>query len=95
MWNGAMKKFKEKRQRGTIWGFIIDMHSAESQTSWTRWMGTFIMTNIMLVWTASCIFGAGWQIAFTLEDMPYGLVAIITAVILGKVSQSYVEGKKE
>jgi hypothetical protein len=37
----------------------------------------------------------GWKINFTLEDMPYGLVGIITAVILGKVSQSYVEGRKE
>jgi uncharacterized integral membrane protein len=87
--------FKEKRQRGTIWGFIIDMHSAESSTSWTRWVGTFILTNVMLVWTGACIFDANWKVNFTLEDMPLGLVGIITAVILGKVSQSYVEGKKE
>lgn len=90
-----MKKFKEKRKRGTWVGFIIDMHSAESKTSWTRWMGTFIVSNIMLIWTASCIFNTGWQINFTLEDMPYGLVAIITAVLIGKVSQSYVERKQE
>ena len=90
-----MTKFKEKRQRGNVWGFIIDMHSSESSTSWTRWMGTFILTNIMMVWTAACIFDQGWRINFTLEDMPLGLVGIITAVILGKVSQSYVEKKNE
>jgi hypothetical protein len=89
--DGHMKKFKEKRQRGTIWGFIIDMHSAESSTSWTRWMGTLIISNIMLVWTLSCVVDPGWKINFTLEDMPYGLVAIVTAVLIGKVSQSYVE----
>jgi hypothetical protein len=49
----------------------------------------------MLVWTGACIFDANWKVNFTLEDMPLGLVGIITAVILGKVSQSYVEGKKE
>ena len=86
-----MKKFFDMRKRGTWTGFIIDMHSSEASTSWTRWIGTIILTNIMLVWTAACIFDSGWTINFTLEDMPTGLVAVVMAVIVGKVGQSFVE----
>jgi hypothetical protein len=76
-----------------FWKFILDMHGSESSTSWMRWMGTLVIGNIMTVWTFSCIFGDGFQIHFTLEDMPLGLVGIITTMIVGKVGQAAVENK--
>ena len=104
-----MAKFVEKRKHWWWVKFIIDMHSSESQTSWTRWMGTFIVSNIMIMWTLNCIFGnklddkgkvIGQMIDFSLVDMPTGLVAIILGVAVAKVAQSGVEkyvpnGKKE
>jgi len=86
-----MAKLKDRRKHSSIIKWIIDMHGSETGTSWTRWTGTIILSNIMLVWTASCVFDSGWKINFTLEDMPTGLVAVITAVIVGKVGQSYIE----
>ena len=86
-------KFRERRRHWWITQFIIDMHSAESQTSWTRWMGTIIISNIMLMWTASCVFDSERNIVLTLEDMPMNLAGLIFGIILGKVGQSYVESK--
>ena len=98
------KKVVEKKKSHSVVQFILDMHSAESKTSWTRWMGTFIVSNIMIMWSLNCVFGnkvdgdgkiIGQMVDFSLVDIPYGLVGIITAVILGKVGQSYVERKQE
>jgi hypothetical protein len=85
------KDFPDRRKHSSILRWIIDMHSAEKGVSWTRWMGTIIISNVMLVWTLSCIFDQGWRIKFTLEDMPTGLVAIVSAALIGKVGQSAVE----
>lgn len=85
------KKFTEKRKYSSFMQFIIDMHSAENQTSWTRWMGTLIISNVMAVWTANCVFDSGLKINFTFEDMPTGLVTVIGIVLVGKVGQSAVE----
>jgi uncharacterized membrane protein len=86
--------FVEKRKRGTWVGFIIDMHAQESTTSWMRWMGTLILTNIMLMWTLTCLFDADWKFNLSLEEMPLGLLGIVTTVIGGKVLQSMTEKNK-
>jgi hypothetical protein len=88
------KKIKDRRKHGRFVQFILDMHSGESNVSWMRWMGTVSVTNIMLVWTASCIFDANWKVNFTLEDMPLGLVAIVTTMVAGKVGQALVDRKE-
>ena len=58
-------------------------------------MSTVVMTNVMLVWTASCIFGEGLQLQFTLEDMPQGLVLVLLTMFGGRVAQSYMEGRRD
>jgi len=81
-------KLKNRRKHSSFLQFIMDMHGDEKNISWMRWMGTLLVSNIMFVWTLSCIFDAGWEINFTLEDLPWGLVAVITTAIGGKVLQS-------
>jgi hypothetical protein len=85
------EKFPDRRKHSSFWRWVIDMHSAEKGTSWTRWMGTLIISNIMAVWTSNCVFDQGLRINFTFEDMPAGLVAVIATVLVGKVGQSAVE----
>jgi hypothetical protein len=85
------EKFQDRRKHSSLLRWIIDMHSTEKGTSWTRWMGTLIISNIMAVWTANCVFDQGLKINFTFEDMPAGLVAVIATVLVGKVGQSAVE----
>jgi uncharacterized integral membrane protein len=80
--------FKEKRKHTSGVQFILDMHSAESNVSWTRWMGTFILADIMFVWTLSCLLGANWQLEFALNDMPWGIVTIVGIVFGGKLGQA-------
>jgi hypothetical protein len=73
--------------------FIIDMHGAESNVSWMRWIGTMIIANVMIVWTLNCIFDEQMHFCFTLEDIPLNLAGIIGMVILGKVGQAYTDKK--
>jgi phosphosulfolactate phosphohydrolase-like enzyme len=56
-------------------------------------MGTFVITNIMAMWSLACVFDADRKVTFTLEDMPINLAGIIVGIILGKIGQSYVENK--
>ena len=56
------RRTTDRRKHNWLAQFIINMHSSESQTSWMRWMGTIILTNIMLIWTLSCVFNSGWKI---------------------------------
>ena len=87
------KKFTERRKH---WGWvqaILNMHSSESQTSWMRWIGTGVISNIMFFWSMNCLFDDNMKLHFTLEEMPTNLAGIIGLVLLGKVGQSYVEGK--
>ena len=84
-------KFVDKRKHSAIIQFIIDMHSGESMTSWMRWIGTIIVSNIMMMWTLACLFDGDWKINLTLEDMPLNLVGVLLAVIVGKVGQSVAE----
>lgn len=84
---------KDRRKHNTLVQFVIDMHGSESRTSWMRWMGTFVITNIMVMWSLACIFDSDRKITFTLEDMPINLAGVIVGIVLGKVGQSYVEKK--
>ena len=83
-----MKPKKDRRKHWSFIQFILDMHSNESNVSWMRWMGTMIITNIMIMWTLVCIFDGDWEVRLKFEDMPIGLLGIVTAVLLGKVGSA-------
>jgi branched-subunit amino acid transport protein AzlD len=65
-----------------IWQFIADMHSSSPNVSWTRWMGTLVIGNIMGVWTITCF------VKGKFEEMPLGLASVIATMMLGKVGQA-------
>lgn len=69
--------------------FILDMHSGNPDVSWTRWMGTLVIGNIMGVWTITCITKG------KLEEMPIGLASVIATMMLGKVGQAAVDSKEK
>ena len=71
--------------------FFLDMHSSESQTSWTRWIASGVIFNIMIMWTLNCLFNEKMQFCFSLEEMPGNLLAIILGLGAVKVAQSGVE----
>jgi hypothetical protein len=80
---------KDRRHRG----WFQRIFSNDPTISWSRIVSTIVMSNVMLVWTASCIFGEGFQIHFTLEDMPQGLVLVLLTMFGGRVAQAYFENR--
>jgi len=94
-----MKKPILKVSESNHWAFtqfLIEMHSGkDTSVSWMRIMGTFIILDIMTVWTLACVFDDDCVVNWTLEDMPLGLAGVITAVLLGKVGQALANRCKE
>ena len=79
---------KNRRKHWSFIQFILDMHSNVSNVSWMRWMGTVVISNVMIMWTLACIFDGDWEVRMKLEDMPIGLLGIVTAILLGKVGSA-------
>jgi uncharacterized integral membrane protein len=75
--------------------FVLDMHSAESSVSWTRWTSSIVIWIIMGIWALNCIFNEDLEIVFTFEDMPIGLAGVIATMIVGKVGQAVVDRKEK
>ena len=70
--------------------YIVSMHSNNTDVSWMRWMGTFIILDIMIMWTVSCV-----ETSFTMEDFPTGVIAVLVTVFTGKVGQAISDNFKK
>lgn len=65
--------------------FILDMLGSSNNVSMTRVMSVMILTNVMAVWTATCL--KKWEIV----DIPWGVVTMAAIVITGKAVQKFAE----
>jgi hypothetical protein len=59
------------------------------EISMMRVLTFFVVVDIMGVWTISCV-----RHGFDMQEVPYGVAGIFTAVILGKAGQRFAENEK-
>jgi uncharacterized BrkB/YihY/UPF0761 family membrane protein len=82
----TVKLILSKSATTTILKLIIDVHSSESGTSWTRVIGTLI-----IIMTFGLAFYQMYKTQLIQETLIIGLVAIVLG---GKVGQKAIEAKK-
>lgn len=58
--------------------------------SMMRVLAFFVVVDVMVVWTISCI-----KHAFDMQDVPYGVGGIVLAAFLGKAGQRFAENGGE
>jgi len=58
--------------------------------SMMRFLTFFVIVDIMLVWTISCV-----KAGFVIQDIPTGVAGIFLAIIAGKLGQRFAENDGE
>jgi len=65
--------------------FLKQALSSDQSVSLMRILTAFVVLDIMMTWTATCIKD------MDLNDIPWGVVAVLTAMITGKAVQRFGE----
>ena len=77
-----------------LFAWIGELLSSDGRPSTMRFITIFTAVNINLMWDAACI--VKWcNKGFGLEDIPAAVVAVLLAVVAGKVTQAAVEKKPD
>jgi hypothetical protein len=64
--------------------------------SMMRVLAFLVVIDIMAVWTATCVKDMIVNTAdMSLNDIPWGVVSVISIMIIGKVTQRFGEGKNQ
>jgi hypothetical protein len=62
--------------------YIMKLFSNDPSVSWTRWMGTIIILDVLISWNIACFRSV------RIEDVPWGAVTLIITAFTGKVGQA-------
>jgi len=69
--------------------YFLKMFSDDSSVSLMRVLTAFVALDVMVTWTVACIYT--WKI----QDIPWGVVSIFTAMVVGKAAQRFAEPRKK